>query len=281
MWLIYIHQLDNLYKSYRFKIHPGSFGVTGVKRSFSPKLLFLLQITWYGHVTHAYWSDRYLYRSNRSKNSSGVIWGHRGQKVHFTKIAISPTDYMVWSCDSCIFISQIPSTKTFGLKFTRGHLGSQGSKGHFHQKCYFSFRVHGMVMRLMHIDQLDTLYKSYRIKIHLGSLGVTGVKSSFSQKTLFLQHITWYGHVTHAYLSDRYLYRSNRSKNSFGVIWGHRGSKGHFHLKSYNSSMLHSMTIRHIHVYTLETLYLCYGVKWQPGVIWGLRGQKVNFTKLL
>ena len=32
----------------------GHDGVTGVKRSFSPKLLFLLQITWYGHVTHAY-----------------------------------------------------------------------------------------------------------------------------------------------------------------------------------------------------------------------------------
>ena len=57
MWLMHIHQLDSLYKSYRFK-----------------KL-------------------------------SGVIWGHRGQKVIFTKIAISPTDYMVWSCDSCIFIS--------------------------------------------------------------------------------------------------------------------------------------------------------------------------------
>ena len=32
-------------------------------------------------------------------------WGHWGQKGHFTKIAISPTDYMVWSCDSCILIS--------------------------------------------------------------------------------------------------------------------------------------------------------------------------------
>ena len=57
MWLMHIHQLDSLYKSYRFK------------------------------------------------KISGVIWGHRGQKVIFTKIAISPTDYMVWSCDSCIFIN--------------------------------------------------------------------------------------------------------------------------------------------------------------------------------
>ena len=36
------------------EIHPGSLGVTGVKRSFTPKLLFLLQIAWYGNGTHAY-----------------------------------------------------------------------------------------------------------------------------------------------------------------------------------------------------------------------------------
>ena len=39
------------------------------------------------------------------------------------------------------------------------------------------------------------------------------------------------------------------------------------------------MTIRLINVHQLETLYLCYGVKGQPGVIWGHRGQKVIFTK--
>ena len=46
-----------------------------------------------------------LYKSYGRKNSSGVIWGHRGQKVIFTKIAISSTDHMVWSCDSCMLIS--------------------------------------------------------------------------------------------------------------------------------------------------------------------------------
>ena len=39
--------------------------------------------------------------------------------------------------------------------------GHRGQKGHFHQNCYFSFRLHGMAMGLMHIDQQDTLYKSY------------------------------------------------------------------------------------------------------------------------
>ena len=42
--------------------------------------------------------------------------------------------------------------------------------------------------------------------------------------------------------------------------------------------MLHSMTIRLIHVHQLETIYLCYGVKCQSGVIWGHWGQKVVFT---
>ena len=35
-------------------------------------------------------------------------------------------------------------------------------------------------------------------------------------------------------------------------IWGHLGSlrsEGHFHYKCYNSSMLHSLTIRLIHVH--------------------------------
>ena len=43
--------------------------------------------------------------------------------------------------------------------------------------------------------------------------------------------------------------------------------------------MLHSMTIRLIHVHQLATLYLCYGVKCQSGVNWGHWGQKVIFTK--
>ena len=46
-----------------------------------------------------------LYKSYRIKNSSGVIWGHRGQKVILTKNDISPSEYMVWSWDSYILIS--------------------------------------------------------------------------------------------------------------------------------------------------------------------------------
>ena len=64
-----------------------------------------------------------------------------------------------------------------------------------------------------------------------------------------------------------------------GVIWGHWGQKVIFTKNAINSSLLHSMTIRLMHVDQLETLYLCYGVKCQSGVIWGHWGQKVIFTK--
>ena len=83
---MYMHQLDPLYKSYGSKIHPGSFGVTGVK------------------------------------------------KVIFTKNATSPTNYRVWSCDSCTYISLTPSTKVMGLKIHPGSFGVTGVKRSFSLK---------------------------------------------------------------------------------------------------------------------------------------------------
>ena len=216
-------------------------------------LISPISLRCYGHV------DSYIFISldTRTFDVIGlkIQRGHLGvtgvKKVIFTKNAISHSDYMVCSRDSCICISLTPSTKVIGLKIQLGsRWGHRGQKGHFHQNCYFSFRLHGMVTWLMHIHQLDPLYKSYRIKnspgvtwghrgqkviftknaispsdymvwsrdsciyisltpstkviglkIHPGSLGVTGVKRSFSPKMLFLTQITWYVHVTHAYTS--------------------------------------------------------------------------------
>ena len=42
--------------------------------------------------------------------------------------------------------------------------------------------------------------------------------------------------------------------------------------------MLHSMTIRLIHVHQLVILYLSYEVKYQSIVMWGHWSQKVIFT---
>ena len=67
------------------------------------------------------------------KISSGVTWGSQGSKESF-----SPKRHHVLQngCalmrDSYICISLTPSTKVITLKIVRGHLGSQGSKVHFH-----------------------------------------------------------------------------------------------------------------------------------------------------
>ena len=55
-------------------------------------------------LMHIYQLD-ILYKSYRLKFRFGVIWGHRGQKVIFTKNAIFPSDCIVWPQDSCILIS--------------------------------------------------------------------------------------------------------------------------------------------------------------------------------
>ena len=60
--LLRLHGMVNMTHAYTqldptkvigLKIHPGYLG-SQIKRSFSPKMLFLLQITWYGHGTHTY-----------------------------------------------------------------------------------------------------------------------------------------------------------------------------------------------------------------------------------
>ena len=38
-----------------------------------------------------------------------------------------------------------------------GHLGTLGSKGHFHYKCYNLSMLHSMTIGLIHVDQLETL----------------------------------------------------------------------------------------------------------------------------
>ena len=106
---MFMHQLDPSTKVITLKNHPRSFGVTGVKRSFPPKMLLLIQITWHGYVTHAYASVRYLLQ----------------------KVSVE--------------------------KFTRGHLGSLGSKGQLRLKCYNLSMLHGMTVRLIHVYQLETL----------------------------------------------------------------------------------------------------------------------------
>ena len=72
-----------------------------------------------------------------------------------------------------------------GSKVTEGH---RGQKGHIHQKSYFSFRLYGMVIWLMHIDQLNTFYKSFQLKSKFGIIwGHRGQKGNFHQKCKLVQ----------------------------------------------------------------------------------------------
>ena len=76
------------------------------------------------------WVDGY--KTYGFKNSSGVIWGHRGQKDDFTKNATPPTDYMVWSGDLSIMQRLDPLYKSYGSKNSSGVIW-----GHRGQKCEF------------------------------------------------------------------------------------------------------------------------------------------------
>ena len=131
------------------KIHPGSFGVTGVK-----KVIFTKNAT--SPTNYRVWSCDSctcisltpLYKSYGSKNSPGVIWGHRGQKVIFTKNATSPTDYRVRSRDSCTYIRLTPSTNVMGLKIYTGSFGVTGVKRSFSPKMLLLLEItwHGHII---------------------------------------------------------------------------------------------------------------------------------------
>ena len=86
-----------------------------------------------------------------------------------------------------------------------------------------------MATGFMHIDQLDTLYKSYGSKNSPGvTWGHRGQKVIFTKKCYFSfrLHCMAMGlmHINHL---DT-LYKSYRSRNSPGVTWGHRGQKVFF-----------------------------------------------------
>ena len=86
-----------------------------------------------------------------SCSGSKVTEGHRGQKVIFTKNAISPVDYTVWSYDSCIFISSIHSTKVFSSNLNLGSFGVTGVKKVIFIKNANLSKLHSMTIQLKNV----------------------------------------------------------------------------------------------------------------------------------
>ena len=115
-----------------------------------------------------------LYKIYHIKNSSGVTWGHRGQKVIFTKKASSPTKCVALMRDSCICISLTPSTKVITLKNYPGSLGVTGVKRSFSPKkassptkCVALMRDSCICISLTPSTNVITLKKI--VRDHLGS----------------------------------------------------------------------------------------------------------------
>ena len=157
----------------------------------------------------------------------------------------------------------------FGIK---GHIGVTGSKVHLKKKCYFSCRLHYMVMGLMHVYQFDNLCKIYGSR-NSSSVGLWSQvsKGHFHQKCYF----SFILHVMIMWLTMfNQLYLLCKSYGSERNHLGSQGSKGYFHQKCYNSCMLNSID-------QLETLYLCYGLNVNLGSF-GVTGVKRSFsTKIL
>ena len=132
----------------------------------------------------------------------------------------------------------------------------------------------------MYVKHLPTLLISCAPLVDQGSRGLTGVKRSSTLKMLLLTHITSYSHVSHVCeVSTHSVYKVCSISRS-EVIWGHRGQKIKNHQNCYRLSMLQVMIIILMHMSQLKTIYQCYGVKCQSGVIWRHKCQKVKFTKI-
>ena len=155
----------------RSNVNLGSFGVTGVKRSFSAKMLLLLQNTWcYLYVTqciyvaHKYaltW-DSLLHSMGQGQleiTSSGRV-SHLWWQMCLVKLGGMPPNLLL-SCD--FFLS-------FFFLLTI---------------CFFFHMLHAILTKLGQNDQWVSGYKSYQQFDLKGHVGVTGVK-----KVIFTENAT-------------------------------------------------------------------------------------------
>ena len=107
-----------------------------------------------------------------------------------------------------------------------GHL-TLGSKGHFHYKCYNLSMLHSMTIRLIQVDQFETLprvtlWGQMSIWGHLGSLGSKGHFHYKCYNSSMLHSMT-IRLIQVDQLETLYLCYGVICQ--YGVIWGHWGQK--------------------------------------------------------
>ena len=105
-----------------------------------------------------------LYQSKGSKNSSWVIWGHRGQKCEFLQL------------------------KRLNKKTNRFNFFLSSSSSFFLTICFFFHMLDRILTKLGQNDQWVSGYKSYALFDLKGHVRVTGVKRSFLRKMHLLLH---------------------------------------------------------------------------------------------
>ena len=156
MYLCYVthcnmHELNTLLHSFiQVQIRVISAGrLRHLRWQMSLVLSFFLLSFFWQHFTglylrHALTDFNQTWSQEPLTHGIYVIWpewsqrsrrGHRGQKGQKLKNASHPTDYRVWSWNSCICMSLKFSTKVMGLEIQPGSFEvTQGQKVKIHKK---------------------------------------------------------------------------------------------------------------------------------------------------
>ena len=133
-------------------------------------------------------------------------------------------------------------------------MGSQGSKGHFHQNCSNLSILNSLTIILKHMHELETPTYVVGSKINLGSLGILQMRAgfvSFQRHTVlvllsFFLTICIFFHMldrisTKLGQNDQWVsgYKSYALFDLKGHVRVTRGQKGHFYGKCISSYMLY------------------------------------------
>ena len=212
----------------RSNVNLGSFGVTGVKRLFSAKMLLLLQNTWcYLYVTQCiYVAHKYAFTWDSLLHS--MVQGQleitsSGRVRHLwwqmCLVLLSSHNLLLLPHASCDFDqtwSEWPVGEWLQKLSTvwpqRSCRGHRGQKGHFYGKCYSSYMLNWILTKFGQKHQWVSGYKSYQQFDLKGHVEVTGVK-----KVIYFSKCSDWAEI----LIQWSLWHSKHPKNILKFIRGH------------------------------------------------------------
>ena len=150
-------------------------------------MLLLLRVTSHDDVTHAYEGPNDPTYRVCFFWWPGVIWGHTGQILIFTKNSITPTaNGRSWPNLVTITLTTTPTCHVT-QRSVKGHLRSQRSKVQIPLKRFNSAMFRAIFMKLMHGDPLMTLHQKYAHEVGQRSFEVTGSKKLKNFNDIYFQ----------------------------------------------------------------------------------------------